>query len=111
MTIEKRYSFLEDQFKVVLNEDGSPLSSGERQVVALIRLFLREYDVYILDEVFSHMDTRSAGRIYRYIVKNYSDKILIMVNHQTKLVNRNDDYVIIDKGKLKKKEKIMKMIL
>ncbi len=98
------YSFLEDQFKVVLNEDGSPLSSGERQVVALIRLFLRDYDVYILDEVFSHMDTRSAGRIYRYIVKNYSDKILIMVNHQTKLVNRNDDYVIIDKGKLKKKD-------
>jgi ABC-type bacteriocin/lantibiotic exporter with double-glycine peptidase domain len=50
------------------------------------------------------MDNKSAGRIYRYIIKNYSDKILIMVNHQTKLVNRNDDYVIIENGKIKKKD-------
>lgn len=98
------YSDLENMFYVMLNEDGSPLSQGQRQVVAIVRLFLRNYDVYILDEVFSHLDQRSAGRIYRYIVKNYSDKILIMVNHQTKLVNRNDDYVIIEKGKLRKKD-------
>lgn len=98
------YLDLENMFYVMLNEDGSPLSQGQRQVVAIVRLFLRDFDVYILDEVFSHLDQRSAGRIYRYIVKNYSDKILIMVNHQTKLVNRNDDYVIIEKGKIKKKD-------
>jgi ABC-type bacteriocin/lantibiotic exporter with double-glycine peptidase domain len=98
------YSYLEDMFFMTLNEDGSPLSQGQKQVVALVRLFLRDYDVYILDEVFANMDNKSAGRIYRYIIKNYSDKILIMVNHQTKLVNRNDDYVIIENGKIKKKD-------
>jgi len=97
------YLDLVNMFYVMISEDGSPLSQGQRQVVAIVRLFLRDYDVYILDEVFSHLDQRSAGKIYRYIVKNYSDKILIMVNHQTKLVNRNDDYVIIDNGKLRKK--------
>ena len=89
---------------MLINVDGSPLSLGQRQVIALVRLFLKDYDVYILDEVFSHMDQRSAGKIYRYIVKNYSDKIIIMVNHQSKLVNRNDDYVIMDNGKLIKKD-------
>lgn len=87
----------------LLNEDGYPLSLGQRQVIALVRLFLRDYDVYILDEVFSHMDNKIAGKIYRYIVKNYKNKILIMVNHQTKLVNKKEDYVIIDKGNLIKK--------
>ena len=102
----KSFGYLElwNMKDVLLNVDGSPLSLGQRQVIALVRLFLREYDVYILDEAFSHLDSRSAGKIYRYIVKNFSDKILIMVNHQTKLVNRNDDYVIMDNGKLIKKD-------
>lgn len=86
-----------------INTDGSPLSQGQRQIIALLRLFLRDYDVYMLDEVFSHMDSKTASKIYRYIIKNYSDKLLIMVNHETKLVNRHDDYVIIDKGNLIKK--------
>lgn len=92
-----------NMLELKINEDGSPLSQGQRQIIALLRLFLRDYDVYMLDEVFSHMDSKTAGRIYRYIVKNYNNKILIMVNHETKLVNRTDDCVIIDKGKIIKK--------
>lgn len=97
------HSELLKMLEIILDENGNPLSLGQRQIIALVRLFVREYDVYILDEVFSHMDNKSAGKIYRYIVKKYSDKILIMVNHQTKLVNRNDDYIIIDNGNLIKK--------
>ena len=86
-------------FHIVLNEDGSPLSLGQRQVVALIRMLCREWDVLIMDEAFSHLDTRLANKILRYLLKNDEGKIYIMVNHQTKIVNKDMECVIIEKGK------------
>jgi len=90
-----------EMFHLVLDEDGSPLSLGQRQIVALIRLLCQDYDVLILDEAFSHMDTRLANKVMRYLLKNDEGKIYIVVSHQTKIVNKNMDYVIIEKGKLK----------
>ena len=95
-----------DLFTLTLNNDGSPLSQGQRQIVSLLRLFCRDYDVYILDECFSHLDNRQAGKIFRYLNKTFSDKILIWVNHQNNLVNKEFDCVIIENGKLQ--EKVMK---
>lgn len=90
-----------DMYHITLNEDGAPLSLGQRQVVALIRLLLQEKDVYVLDEAFSHMDSRLASKIMRYLIKNGDEKIYIFVNHQTKLVNKNLGCAIIEEGKLK----------
>ena len=93
---------LNDMMHIVLSENGYPLSLGQRQVVALIRMLCRDWDVLILDEAFSHMDTRLANKILRYLMKNDEGKIYIMINHQTKIVNKNMECVIIEKGKIKK---------
>ena len=93
---------LNDMMHIVLSENGYPLSLGQRQVVALIRILCRDWDVLILDEAFSHMDTRLANKILRYLMKNDEGKIYIMINHQTKIVNKNMECVIIEKGKIKK---------
>ena len=87
---------------IAFSENGYPLSLGQRQVVALIRMLCRDWDVLILDEAFSHMDTRLANKILRYLMKNDEGKIYIMINHQTKIVNKNMECVIIEKGKIKK---------
>ena len=86
-----------EMFYLVLSEDGSPLSLGQRQVVALVRLLCQTYDVLILDEAFSHMDSTLANKIMKYLLKNDEGKIYIMVNHQTKLVNKNVGCVIMGK--------------
>lgn len=89
-----------DLFHVVLDETGSPLSLGQRQVVALIRLLCQNFDVYIFDEAFSHMDQKLANRVQRYLLAHDENKIYIMVNHQTKLVKKGWDCAIIDDRKL-----------
>lgn len=96
-----RQNELKEMFHIVLSEDGSPLSLGQRQLVAMIRLLCQDYDVLILDEAFSHMDMNLARLVIRYLLKNDENKIYIIVNHQTKLVNKGFDYAIIEKGRLK----------
>lgn len=96
-------SELEDMFHVVLSEDGSPLSLGQRQIIGLIRLLCQDFDVYILDEALSHLDEKLANKVFKYLMKNDENKIYIMVNHQTKLVNKDIEYVIMEKGRIRNK--------
>lgn len=88
-------------FSVVLCEDGSPLSLGQRQVVALIRLLCQDYDILILDEAFSHMDSRLAGRVIRYLLKNDKNKIYVIVSHQTRAVFKELGCAKLEQGCLK----------
>lgn len=88
-------------FHITLDEDGSPLSLGQRQVVALIRLLCQNYDVLILDEAFSHMDSSLAGRILRYLMKNDEGRIYIMVNHQMRNTFKNVESIVLEKGSMK----------
>lgn len=99
-----KQSQLIDLFDVELNENGYPLSLGQRQIVALIRLLVQKYDVYILDEALSHVDVRLAKRIIQYLLDQVHDAFFIIVSHQIKRVKKNCDYAIISEGKLKIKE-------
>ncbi len=91
---------LVDMFHLTLSEDGTPLSLGQRQVIALIRTLCQDFDVIILDEAFSHMDQVLASRIQKYLLKD-QNRIYIMVNHQTKLVKKNVEYAIMEKGRIR----------
>jgi len=75
-------------FHMILDEDGSPLSLGQRQVVAIIRMLCQDFDVYILDEAFSHMDAKLSGVVQRYLWNHDEGKIYIMVNHQTRTLKK-----------------------
>ena len=92
---------LRDMMHIVLNEDGSPLSFGQRQIVAMIRLLCHNYDVLILDEAFSHMDQELARNVFDYLMTNHLDCICIIVNHQTNIMYNNCECVIIEDGKIR----------
>lgn len=84
-------------FPVILDEDGSPLSLGQRQVVAMIRVLCQDYDIYIFDEAFSHMDVKLAGTIQRYLWSHDEGKIYIMVNHQTRTLKKGWNRLLLEK--------------
>ena len=89
-----------DMMHYELGVDGHPLSMGQKQVVALVRALLQDYDVLILDEAYSHMDKNLSKRVMKYLADNEENKIFIVVNHQIKIVNKSFDYAIIEGGKL-----------
>lgn len=81
-----------------LDLKGGFLSSGQAQLIMIIRALLMDIDVLILDEAFSHVD-----RIRRELLLAYLDQldmIVIIVAHQINVVNNDYDYAIIKEGKL-----------
>lgn len=91
-----------DQLEKVIDVDGKPLSSGQRQIMMIIRALLLNPDVLILDEALSNVDDDKMSKILNYLNLYRSEIIVIIVAHQTKIVNQFYDCVIIKDGKIDK---------
>ena len=81
-----------------LDELGGFLSSGQGQLVMIIRALLSEPDVLILDEAFSNIDQERLQLLINYL--NFQKIIVIIVSHQINMMNCQFDCVIIDSGKI-----------
>lgn len=81
-----------------LDEQGVFLSSGQGQLVMIIRALLSEPDVLILDEAFSNIDQERLQLLINYL--NFQKIIVIIVSHQINMMNCQFDCVIIDSGKI-----------
>lgn len=81
-----------------LDEQGGFLSSGQGQLVMIIRALLSEPDVLILDEAFSNIDQERLQLLINYL--SFQKIIVIIVSHQINIMNCQFDCVIIDSGKI-----------
>lgn len=82
-----------------LDIKGGFLSSGQAQLVMIIRALLCDIDVLILDEAFSNVDQQRRELLLDYLSNTHM--LVIIVSHQIKMMNNDYDYVIIEEGKLK----------
>ena len=73
--------------KMVL-ENASNLSGGDRQKIILARLFMQNPDVVILDESFNAIDEDTGENLFEILKSIYTDKILIIISHSSKYLER-----------------------
>lgn len=91
-----------NQLEMIIDVDGKPLSSGQCQIMMIIRALLLKPDVLILDEALSNVDDHKMEKILNYLYNYRKEIIVIIVAHQTRLVNRFFDYAVIKNGKIYK---------
>lgn len=64
-----------------VHENGTNLSGGEKQKIAILRELLNDTDVILLDEITSNIDKDSAREIYESIQQLSKDKIIFLISH------------------------------
>lgn len=86
-----------------LLENGTNLSGGEKQRIALARAIIHDVPIYIFDEATCHLDFESERIIVNYIKEKLKSKTCIIISHNSKLLHDNDIILFIDSaGKLHK---------
>lgn len=83
-----------DKLDVVVDTSGGFLSSGQQQLVLLIRALIMNPDFLLLDEALSNVDGDKLDIIYHYLFNKF-EGIVVLVSHQTKHVCGVENYVII----------------
>ena len=91
------YKKLENGLDTELGEKGIRMSGGERQRVALARLFFDDSKIIILDEATSAMDNITEKHVMKNIVKYLRNKTLIVIAHRLETIKDIDKiYVLYD---------------
>ena len=80
----------------VSSKDG--LSEGEKQMIAIARLFLLNPDVVILDEATSSIDTRSEKLIGDAFDKIMENNTSIVIAHRLSTIQKSDTILVLKDG-------------
>lgn len=82
----------------ILDNGGSGLSAGEAQLLAFVRVFLKNPKLIILDEATSKLDPITEGLIDNALNKLLKDRTCIIIAHRLGTVERADNILILEEG-------------
>lgn len=99
--LEKFYSRLENGLDTELGEKGIRMSGGERQRVALARLFFDNSKIIILDEATSAIDNIIEKEVMNNIINLLNDKTLIIIAHRLETIKNVDNIYVLYDGMIK----------
>jgi subfamily B ATP-binding cassette protein MsbA len=81
-----------------VKERGAMLSSGQRQLIAFLRVYIANPSVLVLDEATSSIDSHSEELIKNATHKITSNKTSILIAHRLSTVKNADRIVVMDSG-------------
>ena len=79
---------------------GASLSAGERQRIALGRIFLRDPRVIVCDEYTANIDNATARLIQEALKTQFADKTRIVITHQLYTIRGADQIFVLEKGRI-----------
>jgi ABC-type bacteriocin/lantibiotic exporter with double-glycine peptidase domain len=80
----------EKQYETQVGSDGTKLSGGERQKIALLRALHRKSSILVLDEPTSNYDKDSDEEFVRYIKENTDYDFYFVVTHRSGILSHMD---------------------
>jgi ATP-binding cassette subfamily B protein len=83
-----------------VQEGGSGLSTGQRQLISFARALLADPRILILDEATSSVDAESERRIDRAMEVLFSGRTSIIVAHRLTTVRYADEIVVVEGGRI-----------
>jgi ABC-type multidrug transport system fused ATPase/permease subunit len=83
-----------------INERGSTLSSGQRQLISFLRAYVANPSILVLDEATSSIDTYAEQLIQRATEKITEGRTSIIIAHRLATVQKADVILVMDQGQV-----------
>lgn len=94
-------STLPDGYQTILGENGLRFSAGERQRIALARVFLRNSPILIFDEATSSLDRKNEAEIQESLYALKNRKTILAIAHRLSTIQQADQICIVEHGQIK----------
>ena len=108
--LDKFYEKLENGLDTELGEKGIRMSGGERQRVALARLFFDDSKIIILDEATSAIDNITEKLVINNVLKQLNNKTLIIIAHRLETIKDVDTIYVLSDGVIKEQGKYNELL-
>jgi len=87
-------------YQRMIERGGSNLSSGQKQRLMLSTCFAKQTDIIVIDEAMTNLDLKIKAYILDQIRLLSSNKVVIIVSHDSFVLERCDKVYLLDKGQI-----------
>lgn len=97
------YEFIKDmplKFKSEVGRNGSNLSGGQRQKIAVARAFARDSKILILDEATANYDVESEAYLNELITSVFKEKTVLVISHKPDILTKVDKIWVLNSGSI-----------
>ncbi|MCQ2979263.1 MAG: ABC transporter ATP-binding protein/permease [Clostridia bacterium] len=91
---------LPDGYDTILSGDGSNLSQGQRQLIAIARAAIANPPILILDEATSSIDTRTEKLIEKGMDNLMKGRTVFVIAHRLSTVRNSDNIMVLEHGEI-----------
>ncbi|OEV12175.1 ABC transporter ATP-binding protein [Streptomyces nanshensis] len=91
---------LPDGYDTVLDEDGTGVSQGEKQLVTIARAFLSDPVILVLDEATSSVDTRTEVLIQQAMARLAHGRTSFVIAHRLSTIRDADVILVMEDGSI-----------
>jgi ATP-binding cassette subfamily B multidrug efflux pump len=92
---------LPEGFSEKMQERGSTLSTGQKQLISFARALAHDPKILILDEATSSVDTETEFKVREALTKMVEGRTSLVIAHRLSTIQRADKIVVMHKGKVR----------
>ena len=93
-------SKLPDGYDTILTSNGTDLSQGQRQLIAIARAAVADPPVMILDEATSSIDTRTEAIVQRGMDSLMEGRTVFVIAHRLSTVKNSEAIMVLENGRI-----------
>lgn len=97
---------LQEKYDSVVGESGFNFSTGQKQRVAIARIFLKNKPLILLDEITASLDKKNEQLILDTLLDDFKDSTCIMVSHNLFNIKYFDRVILIKDGRIEWQSKV-----
>jgi len=98
--VDRFVRMLPDGYETVIDEEGSNVSTGEKQLITIARAFLARPAILILDEATSSVDTRTEVLIQRAMNRLRHGRTSFVIAHRLSTIRDADLILVMEDGQI-----------
>ncbi|MGI5221969.1 ABC transporter ATP-binding protein [Nocardia sp. CA-290969] len=91
---------LPDGYDTVIDEEGTGVSAGEKQLITIARAFLAKPTILVLDEATSSVDTRTELLVQQATAELRRDRTSFVIAHRLSTIRDADLIVVMEDGRI-----------
>lgn len=100
LNLKELISKLPDGVKTVLSDNGNNLSGGEKQKIAIARVFIREPEIIFVDEGMSALDTKNTYFLENMFLKYNGTVVTISHKSNPQILKQYDQIIVMENSRI-----------